>query len=238
MPWRAMAMASARPSSAVPVDQRARALARGVDGARRRSGSGARQQLWVRCKERLGRSVVVGRLVERDRDRPLPEVDGGIVAGDLVNAPGAGKLGEHRPCCANTDPAATVLPDDEELSELMRCARPDEGAAPNPIIDVDQERMPIFARKPVVVQVPVAVLTVWPEVTTVDLGEVVRVELEQPSDDRLVAFECWDHRDTHRSRLARGMLTCKAGPAPNAVTILHARGCAPPVRAARRTPAT
>ena len=42
------------------------------------------------------------------------------------------------------------------------------------------------------VQVRVAVLTMWTEVTTIDLGEVVRVELEQSPDHRLVIFERWN----------------------------------------------
>ena len=88
-----------------------------------------------------------------------------------MNEPGAREPREHRSCCENTDPSTTVLPDDEELSELVRFARSDKRAAPNLTIYVDQERMPILARDPVVVQVRIAILAVRSEVTTVDLGK-------------------------------------------------------------------
>jgi len=52
-----------------------------------------------------------------------------------------------------------------------------------------------------VVQVRVAVLTMGAEVTTVDLGEVVRVELKQSADYGLVTFERWDQPDIHAHNL-------------------------------------
>ena len=96
--------------------------------------------------------------------------------------PGTGQTQLERPAAR---PFGAGTSDDEELPELVRCTRTDQHIATDLTVDVDQERMPLLLGKPVVVQVRVAVLTIGAEVTTVDLGEVVRVELKQSADSGL-----------------------------------------------------
>jgi len=83
----------------------------------------------------------------------------------------------------------------------MRHAGTDQRTTADLTVDVDQERMPVLVREPVVVKVGIAVLAVWSQIATIDLGEVVGVELEQPPDHRLVTLERWDQPNVHANNL-------------------------------------
>jgi hypothetical protein len=165
-----------------------------------------------RRDERLGCAIVVGHLVEHHRYGRSPEGHGGVVAGSLVHVPTAREPGKHRSCGQQTDPAPAVLPHYEELPELVRHSRTHQRTTTDLTVDVDQERMPLLLRKPVVVQVRVAVLTMRTEVTTIDLGEVVRVELEQSPDHRLVTFERWNQPNIHANNLPESDCRHDTGP--------------------------
>ena len=124
---------------------------------------------------------------------------GGVVAGDFMHVPWAREPGKHSSSGQQPDRLAPVLPDHEELPELVGCTRTDQHTATDLTVDVDQEADASPPRQ--ASSGPSTGSRSGAEVTTVDLGEVVRVELKQSADYRLVALERWDQPDIHAHNL-------------------------------------
>jgi len=82
------------------------------------------------------------------------------------------------------DTAPPELAQDEELGHLVRRTTPDHRHAGNGVVAPEEKRLPVFGLRPVAVQVEVAELAVLAYVPSVDLGEVMGVELQQAREQR------------------------------------------------------
>jgi len=139
-------------------------------------------------------------LLEGCWDGPLPETAGGRVLPDLLHLPATRKAPEDHLCDLPADASAAVLPEDEELGHRAWIACPYEREPRPPVFAPDQERVSL-GRRPVMVEVAISKQAVLVELTPVELGEVVHVELHEATQDRLVPERRVDDLDVHASNV-------------------------------------
>src|SRR5580698_5766620 len=135
-------------------------------------------------------------LLKWTADRLAPERRGGWVRQLLPDGPAAGELSEQGRGRPRPDSASAVLAHHKELGDVAWLSGEDKGKAGQRALDPEQERRAVRVG-PVLVEVPVQVLPVRIDVTAVELGEIVVVQLKQPPDDGPVVLERLDHLHVH-----------------------------------------
>src|ERR1700733_7818475 len=145
-------------------------------------------------------------------DRLAPEGGGGRVRQLLPDGPASREPSEQGPGRLRPDSAAPVLAQHEKFGDVAWLPGKDQGEAGQRALDPGQERLAVRIG-PVLVEVPVQVLPVRIDVTAVELGEIVVIQLQQPTDDGPVVLERLDHLYVHPPIMPR---STRAGP-----TTLH-----------------
>ena len=135
--------------------------------------------------EVLGRAALISIFREGHRNRRSPEGDSSVVAGNLVCLPPARPRSKHRARRFPSDTAPTELAQDEVLGDLVRNTAPDQRDPGDQVVVSDEQHLPIVRLRPVVVEVAVAELAMFRDVPPVELGEVMSVEFQQPTDQGL-----------------------------------------------------
>src|SRR5581483_191574 len=117
------------------------------------------------------------------------------------NRPPAGESTEYGVCGITAHARSSVLPQDEELRHVVGITRADESESRPLPIGSDQVRMTVGLR-PVVVEIPVAELTVLIDIGAIELREVVAIELEQMAQHTAICLASFDDLDRHGRQVA------------------------------------
>jgi hypothetical protein len=94
------------------------------------------------------------------------------------------------------DSATPVLPHHKKFGDVVRFPGKDQGKASQRTLYPEQERLAVRVG-PIRIEIPVKVLPVQIDVTAIELGEIVVIQLKQPSDDGPVVVERLDHLYVH-----------------------------------------
>jgi DNA-3-methyladenine glycosylase I len=129
-------------------------------------------------------------------DRLAPERRGGRVRQLLPDGPASREASEQGRGRLRPGSTAPVLAHHKKLGDVARLSGKDQGEAGQRALDPEQERLAVRVG-PVLVEVPVQVLPVRIDVTAVELGEIVVIQLKQPPDDGPVVLERLDHLYVH-----------------------------------------